>query len=274
MPSFQSDQGQLHYSTVGNEKGPKLLFLHGFLGSSCDFAPIVEQLSSEFYCISVDLPGHGKTKTYSLETGYQMPAVATNLTAFLDWINCWPCYLVGYSMGGRLALYLACHFPQYFSGMLLESASPGLAAASDRKQRQGKDEALAEKIRTSNWSDFVDEWYAQPLFASLAQHPSFEALIRARQDSRPAELARSLQGMGTGIQPSLWESLPRLNLPITLVVGALDSKFLTINKAMVERCSAARLVILPNCGHVVHAEAPDAFLTVLRSAALDVIASN
>jgi 2-succinyl-6-hydroxy-2,4-cyclohexadiene-1-carboxylate synthase len=266
MLSFLFRQGRLCYGLNGNYSCPRLLFLHGFLGNKEDFAPIFERISSEFCCLSVDLPGHGKTQIFELASGYGMAVIAEGLIRLIRELDFSPCYLVGYSMGGRLALYLACRFPQYFSGVLLESASPGLATVLDRTERQKQDEALAISLETGVWPDFVRWWYGRPLFATLRSHPHFETLIRTRYDNRPAELARSLRAMGTGMQPSLWDVLPQLRLPLTLVVGASDSKFLAINRAMAACCPSVQLVTAPT-GHVVHFEAPDLFTQVLRQSA-------
>jgi 2-succinyl-6-hydroxy-2,4-cyclohexadiene-1-carboxylate synthase len=265
MLSFQFKQGSFYWRLSGNFSRPKILFLHGFLGSGEDFKPIIEQLSPEFCSLVVDLPGHGKTEICDPASGYEMVAIAEGLIQLIRELNYAPCTLVGYSMGGRLALYLACRFPQYFSGVLLESASPGLATVSERIERQQKDEALAIQLEMGDWRNFIRRWYDQPLFSTLKHHPHFETLIQRRyNNNRPAELARSLRGMGAGSQPSLWEVLPHLELSLTLIVGALDSKFMGINQAMLGCYPSAQFVTIPNCGHMVHFEAPVAFIEALR----------
>jgi 2-succinyl-6-hydroxy-2,4-cyclohexadiene-1-carboxylate synthase len=264
--SFLFEKGQFCYRLDGHYRYPKLFLLHGFLGSRQDFKLLVSQLSTEFSCLSVDLPGHGETQIFD-SSGYGMAVIAQGLIQLIQELDFAPCYLMGYSMGGRLALYLACCFPQYFSGVLLESASPGLETVIERTERKKKDEALALSLETDLWPDFVRRWYDQPLFSTLRSHPGFEALIQSRYQNRPDELARSLRGMGTGVQPSLWETLCYLKMPLTLVVGTLDSKFMTINQAMADRCPSAQLVTIP-AGHVAHFEAPALFTEVLRRSVL------
>jgi 2-succinyl-6-hydroxy-2,4-cyclohexadiene-1-carboxylate synthase len=267
MLSFPFREGRFCYSLSGNPDLPKLLCLHGFLGSREDFSSVFEQLSAEFCCLSIDLPGHGRTQIEQA-SGYGMAAAAQGLIQLIEELNLAPCYLVGYSMGGRLALYLACRFPQYFSGVLLVSASPGLSTDFERTERQKKDEALAVRLETDSWPNFVKQWYDQPLFSTLKSHPAFKTLLQSRHKNCPFELARALRGMGTGVQPSLWEALPSLRLPLTLVVGALDFKFLALNQAMKDCCPSAQLVTVP-AGHAVHFEAPDLFRDILRRTALN-----
>ena len=253
------------YSLAGPENGPKLLFLHGFLGRGADFDPIIRTLSQDFCCLSVDLPGHGETEAQDEDTDYGMQKTGAALIKLLIQLNHLPCYGIGYSMGGRLALYLACRFPQYFTGVLLESASPGLKTQAERRQRREADAVLAKTIETVDWPTFVRRWYAQPLFKTLADHPNFGSLLQIRYQNRPAELARSLRGMGTGTQPSLWAELETLKIPVTLMAGVLDLKFVALNQAMAECCSSAQLKLMP-CGHIAHFEKPEAFTALLRNA--------
>ncbi|MGB8702683.1 MAG: alpha/beta fold hydrolase, partial [Thermosynechococcaceae cyanobacterium] len=152
---------------------------------------------------------------------------------------------------------------QQVSSVLMVSASPGLATASERLQRSKQDHQLALELESGCWPEFVQRWYTQPLFAPLRHHPDFESLRLKRQNNNPLALAQMLRGMGAGAQPSLWDALPDLTLPIHLVVGELDAKFCAINRAMTERCPAAQLTVVPNCGHAVHLEVPQILAAVL-----------
>jgi 2-succinyl-6-hydroxy-2,4-cyclohexadiene-1-carboxylate synthase len=184
---------------------------------------------------------------------------------FLNYLHFTHSHLIGYSMGGRLALYLACRFPEQFKRVSLESASPGLATAPERCQRQQKDEQLAIQLETSSWPSFLSQWYEQPMFEPLRHHPSFGLLLEKRSQNRPQELAQVLRKLGTGSQPSLWEDLSQIQLPIHLIVGALDSKFIDINQKMLSYCQNATLSVVPDCGHVVHFEQPQVFAELLKA---------
>ena len=99
---------------IGDRRNKPILFLHGFMGNGADFYPVVEELA-EFCCLLVDLPGHGLTQVNGNEH-YQMPQVALSLISLLEKLDINSCLLTGYSMGGRLALYLIIYFPEYFCG--------------------------------------------------------------------------------------------------------------------------------------------------------------
>jgi 2-succinyl-6-hydroxy-2,4-cyclohexadiene-1-carboxylate synthase len=264
MPQVLLNQHRIHYEIRGEAHRPKLLCLHGFMGCGDDFDAIVDALLPEFCCLTLDLPGHGQTEVLDL-VGYGMEAIATALVALMSLLNFTPCHLMGYSMGGRLALYLACRFPQLFSSLVLESASPGLATEAERIQRCRQDHALATELESEDWPSFLSRWYEQPLFATLKSNPCFDELFQRRLQNHPHPLAQALRGLSTGIQPSLWDELSALNIPITLIVGAMDRKFVQVNQHMAAQLPSAQIQIISGCSHAVHRENATAFITVLKT---------
>lgn len=232
------------------------------MGDCHDFAQVITNLS-EFCCLSVDLPGHGQTRVQQ-DSDYQMSNVALALIELLDELNIKQCILVGYSMGGRIALYLAIHFPQYFQGVILESASPGLSNQLERDRRLVQDLKLAEQLESSNLADFIQQWYSQPLFRSFVQHPNYQKAIARRLGNDPDKLAKSLRFIGLGAQPSLWNRLGEIQVPLLLIVGELDAKFVKLNQLMAQNCFQARLQIVARTGHNVHFEHSDLFSSLLK----------
>jgi 2-succinyl-6-hydroxy-2,4-cyclohexadiene-1-carboxylate synthase len=249
---------QFNYLRRGGKDRPVILFLHGFLGDCRDFDGAIAQLSQWFCCLSVDLPGHGKTVVTGGDDLYRMPNTAAALLGWLTELNIQRCFLVGYSMGGRLALYLALQHPTRFSRVILESASPGLKTEKERVIRSERDRTLANQTEF-DFPQFLRHWYDQPLFADLKQHPNFQQIWQRRSQSNPTGLAKSLRYLSTGEQPALWGRLHHLSQPVLLLVGERDRKFLEINREMAQLYSRAHLKILPNCGHAPHLEYPDVF---------------
>jgi 2-succinyl-6-hydroxy-2,4-cyclohexadiene-1-carboxylate synthase len=234
------------------------------MGDCHDFDRVISNLSG-FCCLAVDLPGHGQTIVQE-DSHYQMPNVAQALINLLVELNIKQCILVGYSMGGRIALYLAIHFPQYFPGVILESASPGLSSQLERDRRIAKDSKLAEQLESSDFdfANFLQQWYSNPLFASLGKHPNYPRAIARRLCNDPNQLAKSLRSIGLGTQPTLWKSLPEIQIPLLLIVGELDPKFIRINQIMANCCPQASLYRINNTGHNVHFEAPLQFSKLLK----------
>lgn len=256
---------QFHYCFRGSLDKPLILFLHGFMGDSNEFNQVIPLLTDQFCCLTVDLPGHGKTRVLGGEEYYTMSNTASSLIKLLEQLNIQNCLLVGYSMGGRLALYLNLHFPQYFSKVVLESASPGLKTNWDQLERIQRDWDLAKKLEESDFATFLGDWYNQPLFKSLKEHPNFDLVIANRLHNNSLELAKSLRNLSSGCQPCLWEKLKENKNPLLLLAGEYDTKFIAINSEMAKLCKFTKLEIISNCGHNIHFENPKRFFEIIKS---------
>ena len=124
---------------------------------------------------------------------------------------------------------------------------------------------MARRLESGDFGGFLDGWYRQPLFASLSRQEGLvREIIETRLHNDPVELARSLRGMGTGSQPSLWDELGALRVPVLAVAGELDEKYVGISRQMAASSLNVRDAVVPGAGHNVHVEVPDAYLTLLK----------
>lgn len=251
----------LHYRTDGAPHQPPLCLIHGFMGSMADWQPVVTGLDDQAFCLRVDLPGHGKSIDRPSYL-YSMEGATQALADVLDEVGIHRCSLVGYSMGGRVALYFALFHPGRVRRLVLESASPGLPTEAERAERRAVDEQRARRIE-DDLETFLEDWYRKSLFASLSRHGLVEEMVRRRVANNADELARALRGLSPGEQPSLWNRLPELDVPTLVLTGALDEKYCAITERTAERIPAARHVVVPGAGHNVHAERPQAYLAQL-----------
>jgi 2-succinyl-6-hydroxy-2,4-cyclohexadiene-1-carboxylate synthase len=248
------------YSLSYSPKGPALLFLHGFLGCRYDWDEQIEMIGGRYRCLRVDLPGHHYSCQNLPREEYAMPRTAALIVRLLDQCRIDRCGLVGYSMGGRLGLYLLTHFADRFGAALIESASPGLRTYEERGARRQDDARLAGRLREEPFDMFVRDWYAQPLFKTIDQgSPRFAAMLERRADHDPSALAQSLQGMGTGAMPPLWSDLPGLDIPVLFVAGEKDEKYRRLADEMANLCPRGQAAIIPDTGHNVHFERPEAY---------------
>jgi 2-succinyl-6-hydroxy-2,4-cyclohexadiene-1-carboxylate synthase len=144
---------------------------------------------------------------------------------------------------------------------VVESASPGIGSAAERTARVRADEELAAFAEREGIHAFVDRWERVPLFASQARLAAAERarLREQRLRNDPTGLAASLRGFGAGVPAPLWDRLPTLDVPTLVVVGALDPKYRQVGREMAERMPRAELAVVPDAGHTVHLEQPDAF---------------
>ena len=248
----------------GSPENSDVLCLHGFMGSAADWQDVATAIGDRASCIALDLPGHGGSLDLTPET-YTMEGTARAVVRTLDELEARRPVIVGYSMGGRLALYLALRHPERCAGLFLESASPGLGSAGEREVRRDADEEKAKRLESGDFENFLRDWHRQPLFAPLAREEGLlRRTIEARRRNDPSELARSLRGMGTGSQLSLWEDLEGLAVPTLAVAGELDGKFAGISSRMTSINAKVEPVVIPGVGHNVHDEAPAQYVALLR----------
>jgi 2-succinyl-6-hydroxy-2,4-cyclohexadiene-1-carboxylate synthase len=139
-----------------------------------------------------------------------------------------------------------------------------MESAKERAARRVADESKAERLESGDFEAFLRDWYGQPLFASLAQDEDLlYRTIEARRRNEPGELARSLRGMGTGSQPSMWGELEHLSVPTLAVAGGLDEKYAGISSRMASMNPRLKSAVVPGAGHTVHAETPAAYTSLL-----------
>jgi len=236
--------------------GPPVLLLHGFTGSTRTLDGVAEALrGAGFATIAVDLLGHGRSDAPRDSARYAMARCTADLARVLDALRVPRAALLGYSMGGRVALAFTAAAPRRVRALVAVGAS-----------RRAADEALADAIEREGVPAFVERWMALPLFASQARLGP--AALAAARDQRLAHrahgLAGSLRGLGTGAQPPLHDALSRLDLPILFAAGAEDAKFRAIAAELTARAPRARAIVIPDAGHACHLENPAAFTAALR----------
>jgi 2-succinyl-6-hydroxy-2,4-cyclohexadiene-1-carboxylate synthase len=254
----------LTYEISGDRLSPTFLLLHGFMGSSADWREVMGAMGDRAHCIAVDLPGHGASLALPPDT-YTFEGATRAVIGTLDRLQVARPVVAGYSMGGRLALYLTLRYPNRCAGLVLESASPGLERSSERAARRAADESKAERLESGDFEAFLRDWYAQPLFATLARDEDLlRRTIEARRRNDAGELARSLRGMGTGSQPSLWGELEGLAVPALAVAGEHDEKYAGISSRMAGINPRIESTVVPGAGHIVHAEAPAEYVALLE----------
>lgn len=252
---FSIDDATYAYRVAG--KGDPIVLLHGFTGSMLSWKILVDKWKTNYQVITIDLPGHGKTYSKTPKT---MKTFSDDLYKLLQHLNIEKAHLVGYSMGGRVALSFYNYYPDAVQSLILESSSPGLQTEDEREKRIKQDEQIIKQIR-ENLTCFVNFWEAIPLFATHIHLA--ESVKREMRDERlmqsPKGLIDSLTYMGIGVQPSWWGQLKHINVPTLLIVGEHDEKFININKLMKKQINNSEISIISNSGHTPHIEEPEKF---------------
>ena len=228
-----------------------VVLLHGFTHTGASWGPVVAALAERYRALAPDIRGHGAAAGRSPVT---LDGVLEDLTAAAPERFT----LVGYSMGGRIALHaaLAPGIAPRVERLMLIGASPGIADPAERAERRAADDRLADEVEQMSIEEFARRWAQTPVLAG--QPPRVEAAVHAdRLRNQLAGLAGALRGLGTGALPPLWDRLSEIRAPTTLIVGERDVKFRTIADEMVLALPAADVVVIPDVGHAVHLEAPE-----------------
>lgn len=243
MPLYKQQQGC-------NTK-PTLVFLHGFLGNSTDWNETIEHLKNEFHCVSIDLPGHGASVTTagSLKDGFNHCHGLIKNT--LDDLNIKQYALIGYSLGGRIALdYARTQNDAGLSALLLESSHTGLTDEHQKERRFMQDHSWAKKFATQSIIETLYEWYDQEIFSDLSDRKR-EMIINLRADNYGVPLANMLLATSLGKQPDALPYLKETSLPTYYCFGGKDKKFKN-SAAQLNNLDHVNVTEFADAGHNIH----------------------
>ncbi|HET7489206.1 MAG TPA: alpha/beta fold hydrolase [Acidimicrobiales bacterium] len=232
----------------------RLVLVHGFTQTGRSWAPVLPLLPADVEVVTPDLPGHGTRADVRADLAEAARLVGEDGGRAT---------YVGYSMGGRVALTLALEQPDLVERLVLVSASAGIEDDDDRTARREADDELAAAIEAEGVDAFLEEWLAQPLFASL---PRERAGLEARRENTAAGLASALRLLGQGSMEPQWRRLFNLRMPVLVVAGELDEAYCVqavhLGGWMGE---VATLALVPGAGHACHLEQPGRFAALLTS---------
>lgn len=241
---------------------PVLLMMHGFMGSGEAFSNLADRLSGHCNPLIIDLAGHGRTKTPAKDELFETSRQVNQLCSVLSRFRFRNLIGYGYSMGGRLLIQLAVKHPDLFGGLFIESSHCGLQSEEERTLRRREDEQRARMIET-DFHTFVNRWLDLPLFSNtpVDQKEIYRSLMLSQD---PELMACSLRGFGTGSMPSVCEELQRMPLPLYLMAGEQDTRYVHRMSEMSENCNESTLHIVRNAGHRAHADCPEEIIKIIK----------
>jgi 2-succinyl-6-hydroxy-2,4-cyclohexadiene-1-carboxylate synthase len=216
-----------------------VLFIPGFMQRGDAWRPVAELLPERYPSALLD---HGE---HTLEGRVAEIAAAAEEGAVL----------VGYSLGGRLALRAVVRDPGRYAGLVTVGATAGLDDPSLRSARAEADDRLAAWMETAPIEDIVAIWERQPLFADQP-----EVLIEEQRPGRlshdPAGLAMLLRTAGQGVLEPVWHELLTLELPVLAIAGARDEGYVAAARRIADVAPHGRAEIVEDAGHAVHLQRP------------------
>ena len=224
-------------------------FIHGFLGQPSDWDNVLQHFDGDSDAITIpDAQSWDQTVQLVLE---QLPSEVD---------------LVGYSMGGRIAIGCAVMAPNRIRRLVVVSANPGVDE-SERSSRLSHDVNVAKTLREStSESDrrsFLDSWYRQPVFAGLAD-AQIEELIQRRAGIDIGGMAHLIETLSVAVQPDYRDALPAISAETKFIAGDRDQKYATIAKAAARLSTRISCEIIQDCGHVIPFEAPKTLSTTIN----------
>lgn len=236
----------MHQSKIADERREagsiECWCLHGALGMAADFRSFAKQLAVR------------KTGTRSVDLWRFLECQSMPLASFAQSLNAEAAgevcrghgkALLGYSMGGRLALHALLESAHPWQAAVIISAHPGLASETERQARRASDTTWATRALTGNWQEFLTAWNAQTLLAGAMRDPQASSSLVMRR----REIARSYVDWSLGAQEPLWDRLPEITIPVLWVVGENDPKFLDLAQRATALIPHSRLAIAPAAGH-------------------------
>lgn len=233
--------------------GPRLVLVHGFTQTARCWGAVATELALDHEVVRVDTPGHGRSAGVAadLASGAELLGATGGRATY-----------VGYSLGGRLCLHLALAHPDLVAGLVLIGATAGIDDQAERAERAAADERWARRLEAGGLDAFLHDWLDQPLFAGL---PAEARSLEARRENTVAGLATSLRLAGTGVQEPQWHRLGALAMPVLVVAGERDRRFVDIGRRLVSSIGAnAEPGLVAGAGHAAHLEAPFAFLDLVQ----------
>ncbi len=240
-------------------KQPVLVFLHGLLGSSDDWQGTLERLPEQPW-LAIDLPGHGHSVGESCRDFTDCCKKITDTIVSQLGVNV-PVILVGYSLGGRLAMLGTTQglFRNInLKGLVIEGGNVGLQTEQERQVRWQNDHRWANRFCIEPIEQVLSDWYQQPVFSSLNDEQR-QILITKRSANLGEKVANMLLSTSLAIQPYLLPALQLLSLPMHYVCGAKDKKFCQLAEQ-----SGLIYSQINSAGHNVHQEQPEAFAKTIR----------
>jgi 2-succinyl-6-hydroxy-2,4-cyclohexadiene-1-carboxylate synthase len=245
-------------------KGTPVVCLHGFVGCGFDFSIVADTLTIESPLLAPNFPDYTAAPSTFNDP---WKSALDNLHSFIEeQVGDRGCILIGYSMGGRIALQYALKFQEHLKGLVLIGATPGIEDSEYRFNRLSEDCARATKLINQSIEDFLKEWLGQLLLKSQESipEPYRTTMLQARSKMSPKSLAHYLETLGTGTMPSAWKRLVEIKLPTLLITGEEDLKFTEIAGKMQQLICHSDHTIIKQAGHAVCFEKAVEFSKVVK----------
>ena len=169
-------------------------------------------------------------------------------------------WLMGYSLGGRLALHALLKRPDLWKGAIIIAAHPGLEGRTDRVEQCKRDKIWAERFRIESWNDLIEEWNRLPVFGKRPNPLSLKEGVVSRDS-----IAQAFNVFSKGRQEYLVPHLKKIkDIPVLYIAGREDVKYTKIGMELTTECPAVTLTVIDGACHRVPWENKERFVEVVQ----------
>ena len=165
--------------------------------------------------------------------------------------------LLGYSLGGRLALHCLLQDPSLWKAAIIVSAHCGLDSEEKKRERCLHDEKWACLFETLAWDELMQRWNAQEIFKS-------STLNREEEQFSRADLAKILRSLSLGKQQDLLPLIQSLSLPLLWITGENDTRFSQLAKTVHLKDPLSKMCAVPGAAHRVPWEQTESFIRIVE----------
>jgi len=255
--SFFNSNG-LSTFIMGDFSKPLLVVFHGFMGSHRDFKFIIDRFSNDFLIAIIDLPGHGNSIDHNFKHWSDFSQhLEEGLNSLEREVN-----LLGYSMGGRVALELAFKIKN-LNSLTLESAGPGLILEDEKAKRLKQDKELFKLIRDQNDFDrFLDKWYAMNIFKGIKETSDYKSIINKKYECING-YQESLIFFSVAKQKDYRGYISEIASKTHFIFGHMDKKYTAFALELNER--GVSIYGTSEASHNVHAYCKNKYIETLES---------
>lgn len=211
-----------HYQRWGKVENPPLLLLHGFMQSCSSWHAVADMLKAKYCVYALDFIGHGQSEKSSNSARYTYEDMAQSVDYFIRNI-CIPAWcdanesaqtllqplvhVIGYSMGGRIALQLLKTSSDVLASLILESCNVGCATEKDRQEAAQRNQSWIDRLQTDGMEAFVNYWETLPLFDTQRELGWNKRLHASRAANDAPCMVRCLAGSGKQAMPLSGDTL-------------------------------------------------------------------
>lgn len=247
MPILLRDDVRIHYDVRGT--GPALVLTHGYAATSRMWDPNIDDLAEHHTVIAWDMRGHGRSSAPHERDAYHADAPVDDLAALLDHLGAERAVIAGMSLGGYISLRFRVRFADRVSALILVGTGPGFKR-QDARERWNRDaHRIADDIERRGSAALT----GGSVERRMGTHDDLPGLVLAGHH------------MLLQHDSSVIHSLPAIDVPTLVVVGADDLPFRAAADYMAAKIPGAELVVIDGAGHATNLDRPTEFNAAVRS---------